>query len=250
VSALAYPADWPAPAGVEGWQTVRSGGVSTGAYSSLNLALHVGDRAEAVARNRERLRSRLGLPADPVWLDQVHGNRVLRIDRGESGPADAAITSMAGTVLAVMTADCLPVLLASRDGSVVGVAHAGWRGLASGVIGATVAAFERDPAELLAWLGPSISADASEVGDEVRSAFVASEPEAAAAFQPNARGRWQADLGWLARAALARAGVADVFGAPMCTSKSERRYFSHRRESPCGRMASLIWRGRKIEGRR
>lgn len=242
MSSLGYRADWPAPPGVRAWQTIRSGGVSTAAYASLNLALHVGDRSEAVATNRERLRSGLGLPAEPRWLEQVHGNRVLRPDRGERGPADAAVTTKAGTVLVVMTADCLPVLLASRNGAVIGVAHAGWRGLAGGVIAATVAALACDPADVLAWLGPAIGPNAYEVGAEVRTAFVSVEPESAGAFRPNARGRWQADLYGLARAALARAGVIEVFGAPTCTSEHPDRYFSHRREAPCGRMASLIWR--------
>ena len=237
-----FAADWPAPASVRTWQTTRAGGISSGAWSSLNLGTHVGDSPEAVAENRRRLRETLRLPAEPVWLEQVHGARVLRPDRGESGPADAAVTFEVGTVLVVMTADCLPVLLAASDGSRIGVAHGGWRGLAAGVLEAAVDALECDPSQILAWLGPAIGQSAFEVGDEVRAAFVARDPALERAFAPNARGRWQADLYALARAALRQAGVADIFGGGECTLGESQQYFSHRREAPCGRMASLIWR--------
>jgi purine-nucleoside/S-methyl-5'-thioadenosine phosphorylase / adenosine deaminase len=236
-----YTANWPAPSRVRTWQTTRAGGVSKGRYSSLNLGLHVGDDAAAVAANREHLRSRLDLPAEPVWLDQVHGRRLLKLDRGETGPADGAISSSEGKVLAVMTADCLPVFLTTRSGDIVAIAHAGWRGLAAGVLQAAVEAMARDPAGILAWLGPGISQDAFEVGDEVLRAFTGADPGSAAAFRRNERGRWQADLYALARRALNRAGVEAVFGAPACTFGEPGRYFSHRREAPCGRMASLIW---------
>lgn len=237
-----FAADWPVPAGVRTWQTMRPGGVSTGPWSSFNLGLHVGDRAEAVAVNRSRLQSALGLPAAPRWLEQVHGRRILRFDDGESGPADGAVTSRAGVVLAVMTADCLPVLLAARDGRRIGAAHAGWRGLAAGVLAAAVAAFDLAPSALLAWLGPAIGPAAFEVGDEVRAACLARDPGAGEAFAPNARGRWQADLARLARRQLEQAGVEAVYGRPSCTFADASRFFSHRREAPCGRMASLIWR--------
>lgn len=237
-----FAADWPAPPGVRTWQTTRQDGVSLGPYASLNLATHVGDRAEAVAENRRRLRATLNLPAEPVWLEQVHGTRVLHPDRGETGQADAAVTFEPNTVLAVMTADCLPVLLASSDGRRIGVAHAGWRGLAAGVLESAVGALESDPGAILAWLGPAIGRSAFEVGDEVRAAFVESLPGADSAFEPNARGRWQADLTALARTALARAGVGRIFGSESCTFADSERYFSHRREAPCGRMASLVWR--------
>jgi hypothetical protein len=236
-----YVPDWPAPAGVRSWQTTRDGGRSGGSYSSLNLGLHVGDDAKVVAANRQGLSAELDLPGEPVWLEQVHGARILRPDRGETGPADGAVTTRGGTVLVVMTADCLPVLLTSRSGGIVGVAHAGWRGLAAGVIGAAVEALERDPSEVLAWLGPAISEPAFEVGDEVRETFVAADAARARHFRQNARGRWQADLPALARRALAAAGVRAVYGNPACTFGDAARYFSHRREAPCGRMASLIW---------
>lgn len=236
-----YTADWPAPERVRSWQTTRHGGVSQGTYSSLNLAAHVGDEPPAVATNRARLSDALGLPAEPVWLEQVHGIRVLNADRGVDGSADAAVSFKARRVLVVMTADCLPVLLTTSDGSRVGVAHAGWRGLASGVLEAAAGALECDPVEILAWLGPAISQPAFEVGDEVRAAFTALDPAAAGAFEQNARGRWQADLYALARAALGRAGVSKIYGGGACTYGEVERYFSHRREAPCGRMASLIW---------
>jgi YfiH family protein len=240
-STLGHAADWPAPQRVRSWQTTRHGGVSQGAYSSLNLAAHVGDDPSAVATNRACLTEALDLPAEPVWLEQIHGSRVQNPDRGDAGPADAAVSFSAGTVLVVMTADCLPVLLTTTDGSRIGVAHAGWRGLAGGVLEASVRALDSNPAEIMAWLGPAISQPAFEVGDEVRAAFTALDPAAAAAFEPNARGRWQADLYALARAALARAGVGAIYGGGACTYGESERYFSHRREAPCGRMASLIW---------
>jgi YfiH family protein len=214
----------------------------------MNLALHVGDDTAAVLRNREHLRSLFGLPDEPVWLEQVHGTSVVKPDRrpvrrGRPPRADAAWTDRAGVVCCVMTADCLPVLLCDTAGTRVGIAHAGWRGLAGGVIEATAAAMLAEPGatSLMAWLGPAISPAAYEVGPEVRAAFVESEPTAAGAFQPNAHGRWQADLYALAGAALERAGVTRIFGGGFCTQRDARRFFSHRREAPCGRMASLIW---------
>jgi hypothetical protein len=250
VSLPGYAADWPAPTGVRTWQTIRAGGVSRGEWASLNLGPHVGDDPGHVVANRARLRAGLKLPGEPVWLEQVHGRRVLRVDAAETGRADAAetgradaaVTAAPGVVLAVMTADCLPVLLATRDGRRIGVAHAGWRGLAAGVLAEAVAAIGGDPAELVAWLGPAISQAAFEVGDEVRAAFVGADPGAAGAFAENARGRWQADLYALARRRLRQAGVDAVSGGGACTRAEVDRYFSHRRAAPCGRMASLIWR--------
>lgn len=240
-SRTGYAADWPAPPTVRTWQTIRDGGVSTAAWRSLNLAGHVGDRPEAVADNRARLRAALGLPAEPLWLDQIHGSRILRPDAGETGSADGAVTSAPGTVLAIMTADCLPVLLTRSDGRQIGAAHAGWRGLAGGVLEAAIAAFDCAPAELFAWLGPAIGPAAFEVGDEVRAAFVADDPGAGVHFSPNRRGRWQADLDGLARRRLLAAGLSAIHGVPVCTHADASRFFSHRREAPCGRMATLIW---------
>lgn len=236
-----FQADWPAPANVHTWQTVRHGGVSEGPWNSLNLAAHVGDDLASVEANRARLSQALDLQSDPVWLEQVHGNRVVDLDRPWSGSADGAVTAAPGRVAVVMTADCLPVLLCDSAGTRVGVAHAGWRGLAAGVIEAAVAALRCDPAEVIAWLGPAIGQDAYEVGDEVREALKAQNPRAEEAFAGNARGRWQADLCALARSSLAAAGVRSVHGGGRCTWSDPERFFSHRRRAPCGRMATLIW---------
>ena len=235
---LGFTPDWPAPPNVRAWVTQRG---SAARYGALNLALHVGDDATSVAANRARLRAALELPSEPRWLEQVHGVRVLDLDRERGSQADGAVTSRAGVVCVVMTADCLPVLLCDRGGRRVGVAHAGWRGLLDGVLPAAVAAFGLDPNDLLAWLGPAISQASYEVGAEVRDAFVAHDGAASQRFAPNARGRWQADLYGLARDSLAAAGVAAVHGGGFCTYKGADRFFSHRREAPCGRMASLVW---------
>jgi len=245
MSLEALTPEWPAPPGVRVLTTGRSGGVSVGRYASLNLATHVGDAPEAVAENRALLRVAAALPDEPCWLEQVHGTRVLDLDAlpaGHPGPADAAITRQAGRVCALLTADCLPVLLASRSGSVVGAAHAGWRGLAAGVLEATVRAMQVPPGTLIAWLGPAIGPAHFEVGPEVRAAFLAADAGAAAAFAENARGRYQADLYGLARKLLERAGVKAVWGGEACTFAERERYFSHRREGPTGRQATLIWR--------
>jgi YfiH family protein len=238
---LGFAPDWPAPARVRAWVTERAGGASTGSYAALNLATHVGDAPDRVAENRARLRAGVPLPAEPVWLEQVHGANVLDLDREAEAPADGAVTSCAGVVCAVLTADCLPVILASRDGGRVGVAHAGWRGLLAGVLPAAVRALQTPPAAIVAWLGPAIGAASYEVGSEVRDAYLASDARAAEGFTPNARGRWQADLYALARLSLADAGVAAVHGGGFCTYREADRFFSHRREAPCGRFATLAW---------
>ena len=238
---LGFAPDWPAPARVRAWVTERGGGASTGVYASLNLATHVGDSPERVAANRSLLRAGLQLPAEPVWLEQVHGATVLDLDRDALAPADGAVTSRAGVVCAVLTADCLPVVFATRDGGRVGVAHAGWRGLLSGVLAAAVDALRTPPGEIVAWLGPAIGPASYEVGADVRDAYLARDPGAAAAFTPNSRGRWQADLCGLARLSLARAGVVSVHGGGFCTYRDAGRFFSHRREPPCGRFATLVW---------
>lgn len=241
MKALAYEADWPAPAQVNAWVSTRDGGISLAPYSTLNLGTHVGDEPEAVTENRRRLAAELGLPAEPNWLTQVHGRRVVDLDEPWSGPADGAVTGRTGIVCAVLTADCLPVLLADRNGRRVGIAHAGWRGLAAGVLDAVVAAMNTPPAELLAWFGPAIGPGAYEVGDDVCTAFLQADADSAAAFEPNERGRWQADLYSLARLRLQKLGVTSIHGGGSCTYSEPERFFSHRREAPCGRMASLIW---------
>ena len=237
-------ADWQAPPGVHAGVTSRVGGDSRGPFASFNLAAHVGDEVAAVTANRARLVAALALPCEPLWLNQVHGSAV--VVHGATGPAptaDAAVAFEPGRVLAVLTADCLSVVLAARDGSRLGVAHAGWRGLAAGVIEATVGALKLPPAGLLAWLGPAIGPAAFEVGAEVRAAFVDPDPGAAAAFTPNPRGRWQADLVRLARRRLTALGITDINGAAACTATNPERYYSYRRETPTGRMATLAWLG-------
>lgn len=235
-------AEWDAPPNVRAGASDRHGGTSTGPFHSLNLGTHVGDEPGAVAENRARLRRSLALPAEPLWLDQVHGTAVAVHDGRAGLPrADAAVAFEAGRVLAVLTADCLPVVLAATDGSRIGIAHAGWRGLAAGVIEATVAALGSDGPGLIAWLGPSIAPQDFEVGEEVRAAFTDSDPGAAGAFVPNPAGRWQADLTALARRRLAALGVGSVGAASGSTRAADERFFSYRREARTGRMATLAW---------
>jgi YfiH family protein len=228
--------------------------VSAPPFDSLNLGTHVDDEVAAVAENRRRLRERLCLPEEPAWLQQVHGTAVLDLDleAGIDRPqahvsaagidADAALTRRAGPVCAVQVADCLPVLFAARDGSAVAAVHAGWRGLAAGVLEATVGRLAVERGGLIAWLGPAIGQAHFEVGEEVRRAFLARDANAAGAFAANARGRWQCDLAGLARRRLAALGVAADFGGNWCTYADAERFFSHRRDGRCGRMAALIWR--------
>ena len=239
-------ADWPAPPGVQALVTTRLGGVSQGPFASLNLGDHVGDDPRAVRRNRERVAQTLHLPSSPLWLRQVHGTDVV-VHPGPGGnpteppAADAAVAFVPGAVLAVLTADCLPVAFAARDGGAVAVAHAGWRGLAGGVLEATLGALARHPGECVAWLGPAIEPAAFEVGAEVRAAFEARDPANTACFVENARGRWQADLTGLARRELARLGVAAVYGGEGGTFADSQQWYSFRREPATGRMATLVW---------
>lgn len=233
--------DWTAPARVRAVMTTRRGGESRGAWAEFNLATHVGDDPAAVAANRRRLREALTLPAEPAWLEQVHGAAVAVLPRAGAGPADAAVTFSPGEVCAVLVADCLPVFLASRAGDRVGLAHAGWRGLAGGVIEATVAALGCAPESLVAWLGPSIGPDAFEVGGEVREAFLGRDPGAAGAFRTGRTGRYLADLPALARRRLAALGVREVSGGGLCTHGDPARFYSYRRDGATGRMAALAW---------
>jgi YfiH family protein len=237
--------------------TSREGGVSRGPYTSLNLAAHVGDESAAVAENRRRVRAALALPGEPLWLSQVHGTAVVDADidadadadayagdvgdRGAPPQADAAITRRPGRVLAVLVADCLPVLIAARDGSAIAVAHAGWRGLAAGVLETTLAALAMPAGALSAWLGPAIGQPHFEVGEEVRAAFCDRDARADSAFVRNARGRWQCDLAGLARRRLAALGISSVHGTAPCTYADAGRFFSHRREGVTGRLAALLW---------
>jgi YfiH family protein len=235
---------WPVPDAVGAAFTLRAGGVSAGPFDTLNVGSHVGDRPERVGENRARVRAALALPHEPRWLEQVHGRGVVEIRAAEPGPpprADAAIARERGAVAVIQVADCLPVLLAAGDGSCIAAAHAGWRGLAAGVLEATVERLATDPRGLIAWLGPAIGAQHFEVGAEVQEAFLAHDRAAAVAFRANERGRWQCDLLTLARQRLQKAGVREVFGGEWCTYADRARFFSYRRDGQCGRMAALIW---------
>lgn len=237
-----FHADWPAPSSVRALQTRRGGGVSSGDFATLNLADHVGDDPAAVAENRRRLCAALNLPEEPQWLRQTHGTRVVALPAAEPRPeADASWSAQPGVVCAVLTADCLPVLLCADDGSVVAAAHAGWRGLAAGVLEATIAALPLPAARCLAWMGAAIGPSAFEVGPEVRAALLAADAGCAAAFAPGRGDRWHADLYHLARRRLLRAGVRAVFGGGRCTADDAGAWFSHRRDGRSGRMSSLIW---------
>jgi polyphenol oxidase len=232
---------WSVPARVRAVVTTRSGGVSKGPRASFNLAAHVGDNPAAVAENRRRLRDALGLPAEPAWLEQVHGTGVAVLPEGGRVVADAAVSFTRGEVCAVLVADCLPVFLANRAGNRVGIAHAGWRGLAAGVVESTLAALDCEPRDIVAWLGPSIGPQAFEVGEEVRDAFLSRDEGAAAQFEPGRPGRWMADLPGLARRRLAAAGIADVGGGDLCTHADAARFYSFRRDGATGRLAALAW---------
>jgi YfiH family protein len=236
---LIFP-DWPAPPNVKALQTTRQGGVSAAPYDSLNLGVHVGDEPLIVARNRMLLNQLL--PSEPVWLEQVHGTQVANADHAKCLPqADACISRHYKSVCVVMTADCLPVLLCDAQGSVVGAVHAGWKGLAAGVIESTVHAMNVQPQNLMAWLGPAISQNAFEVGDEVRTAFVASQPENASAFAAKQSGKWFADIYTLAHISLNALGITQIYGGNYCTYREKEKFFSYRRDGQTGRMGSFIW---------
>jgi len=234
--------DWPAPVGVRAASTTRRGGVSAPPYASLNLAGHVGDDPACVAENRRRLAARLGYSAEPAWLEQIHGITVVAAETVRAPvPADAAWTRAPGRPCVVMTADCLPVLLCDRAGTVVAAVHGGWRGLAGGVIAAVVARLGVPPTELLAWLGPAIGPEAFEVGEEVRAAFLNLDAGHAGCFRPSPAGRWLADIYGLARRQLRGLGVQKIYGGGGCTFSEPEQFFSYRREQQTGRMATLIW---------
>nr|WP_246606782.1 peptidoglycan editing factor PgeF [Lysobacter antarcticus] len=246
-------ADWPAPRGVHGLTTLRYGaGGSLAPFDRFNLGNRYaldGDDPSAVDANRAALIALAGLPSAPVWLRQVHGTTVFRAGarRGNADitepEADAAVTSVPGTVLAILTADCLPVLFCADDGSEVGAAHAGWRGLAGGVLEATVAAMTAPPERLIAWLGPAAGPQRYEVGAEVREAFVSRDALAESAFIATRQGHWNVDLYALARRRLMQAGLAAdrIYGGGLCTIAEPARFYSHRRDQRTGRMASLVW---------
>ncbi|QEP42620.1 peptidoglycan editing factor PgeF [Ectothiorhodospiraceae bacterium BW-2] len=244
-----YP-DWPAPPGVNALMTTRHGGVSGGGYRGLNLASHVGDAPWAVAENRRRLQRAAHLPAEVPWLAQCHSTEVVELGEGTmSGTvrADAAVSRSVGLVCAVLTADCLPILVTSRRGGVVAAIHAGWRGLAEGVIEQSLQTIGDPADELLVWLGTAISQRHFEVGSEVREAFVVRDSLAERAFiAATLDGKWYADLYLLARQRLTALGVRAeaIYGGQGCTFAESERFFSYRRDGgQSGRMATLIWMG-------
>ncbi len=238
-------ADWPA-AGVIAGTTTRVGGVSVDRYASLNLAAHVGDSVAAVTENRRRLASALRLPREPRWLNQVHGVdvHVTQTTESDNDPptADGVVSPDGRDVVAILTADCLPVVLCSSTQPEIAAAHCGWRGLAAGVIAETIAQMSSRPADIQVWLGPRISQAAFEVGDDVRDIFLAAVEDAIHCFDENEDGRWQADLAGLARLFLQAEGVEQVYDCNQCTHADPGRFYSYRRDGQCGRMATFAFR--------
>ncbi|MGX5671637.1 peptidoglycan editing factor PgeF [Thermomonas fusca] len=236
------PADWPAPPGVRALTTLRHGlGGSQSPFDTFNLGSRCGDEVMVVAENRRQLEAALALPSPPRWLRQVHGMAVA-VEPGDDEPeADAAVTATPGTVLAILTADCLPVVLAAKDGGEIAAAHAGWRGLCTGVLESTVGAMRTPPDQLVAWLGPAAGPQAYEIGTEVFEAFTARDGRARMAFVPTCPGHWRVDLYMLARQRLLDAGMTDVHGGGLCTISDPSRFFSHRRDGRSGRIATLAW---------
>jgi hypothetical protein len=233
---------WPLPEGVAACSSTRIGGVSQPPYDSLNLGAHCGDVLSDVEENRRLFYAAAALPSKPVWLEQVHGTDVLKLT-GEpylSKRADASYSSTPGTVCAVMTADCLPVLFCNKAGTEVAAAHAGWRGLCAGVLEETVACFNDVPENIIAWLGPAIGPEVFEVGPEVREAFMAKDIQADRAFRPSGE-KYIADIYTLARQRLAAIGVNHIYGGDRCTYSEAGDFFSYRRDRTTGRMASFIW---------
>lgn len=240
--------DWPVPANVKALQTTRVGGVSQAPYASLNLGVHVGDDVVAIAKNRQLLRGYL--PSEPVWLNQVHGIEVIDAAKNTGlQNADASFTSQANVVCITMTADCLPVLLCNSAGTVVAAVHAGWRGLCDGAIEAAIIKMAVPPADILAWLGPAIGPNAFEVGDDVRQQFMLQDSNADQAFKPHPEdqlnAKWLCDMYLIAKQRLNKLGVTQIYGGGIyedfCTFTDAAHFFSFRRDSITGRMASMIW---------
>lgn len=231
---------WPCPRNVRAFTTTRAGGVSEGCWHSFNLGLRCGDDEEIVRENRARLG--MALPGPPGWLRQVHGNRVVMRESfaTEVPEADAVVSSTPGLPCTILTADCLPILLCSDDGSQVAAAHAGWRGLVAGVVEATVQAMHSEAASLIAWLGPGISQAAYEVGQSMRETVLEAYPDAREMFLPDGD-RWRADLFGIARLAIRSAGVKRIYGGAHCTFTDSERFYSYRRDGETGRMATVIW---------
>ncbi len=242
--------DWPAAKNIHAFCTTRKSPeqnktqVKGAAYADFNLALHVDDNPEQVNVNRQQLLKYYKLPTEPVWLNQVHGCQVIEVPHSHSPSpptADAAFTRTAEQLCTVMTADCLPLLICNRRGNKVAAAHAGWRGLAAGVIETSVAQFNEKPTELLVWLGPAIGAEVFEVGSEVRDIFINKQAQSAAAFKENRAGYYLADIYQLARLRLQSMGIDAVYGGEYCTFTDVDHFYSYRRDGTTGRQASLIW---------
>ena len=236
--------DWPAPANIHACTSTRNQGFSQPPFESFNPASHVGDSSQAVQRNRQLLVQQLKLPAEPLWLDQVHGVSVVDVSKDEmaSYRGDACFSRETNRVCAVMTADCLPVLFCDRQGQTVAAAHAGWRGLLAGVLESTLETMACPSEDILVWLGPAIGPDNFEVGEEVYQAFVQQSAANAAAFEANRPGHYLADIYQLARLRLHNRGIAHIYGGDHCTFQEQDRFFSYRRDGQTGRMVSLIWR--------
>jgi len=238
-------ADWPAPENIHAVSTTRNlhqgAGVSEGRYACLNLALHVEDKPAYVEENRQLLKQQLQLPQEPLWLEQVHGNEVVDASSSLTACADASFSFEKNRVCAVMTADCLPVLICNREGNKVSAAHAGWRGLAGGGIEASIRSLEEKPENLLVWLGPAIGPQAFEVGEDVRQVFIDDLAQCDRAFKENRPGHYLADIYQLARLRLKRLGIEAVYGGKYCTYTDADRFYSFRRDGTTGRQASLIW---------
>lgn len=236
--------DWPAPSHIKAYTTTRLGGVSTGNYATLNLSLDKGDNVTNAKRNREILQTELVLPEKPRWLEQVHGTVVLLAEQiKQYTEADASYTQQVNCVCVIQTADCMPILICNRAGTQVAAIHAGWRGLANGIIEATLQKFKMPHSELLVWLGPAISAKVYEVGEEVREQFLAIDSQAAIAFKPSSKhNHWLLDMYLVARQRLTQLGVSGIYGGNFCTYTDSERFFSYRRDgAQSGRMASLIY---------
>lgn len=234
--------EWPAPSRVRALSTLRGGGVSCAPYDTFNLAEHVGDDRHAVTVNRQRLITAAALPSMPLWLKQVHGAHT--IHAGEVAgtvSADACFTDRPAQVCAILTADCLPLLICDTQGRRVCALHAGWRGLVNGVVEAAVTALGMPGRDLMAWMGPAIGPDNFEVGDEVRTRFMSADRDSLHAFRPSPQGRWLADIYQLTRLRLERQGVGHIYGAKWCTVSDPERFYSYRRDGKTGRMASMIW---------
>jgi len=234
-------ANWPAPANIHTATTLRTGGVSQGEFSSLNPADHVNDKRQHVLANRQCIKDMLALPTDPAWLQQTHSTQVVCSDLVTGSPeADASYTAKNNIVCTVLTADCLPILLCDRQGSMVAAIHGGWRGLLNGIIENTV--IKMSGTEIIAWLGPAIGAQCFEVGDDVYNAFINKSAQFSCAFNPQSKGKYLADIYQIARIELNNVGVQEIYGGNFCTVTDKERFFSYRRDGQTGRMATLIWK--------